>query len=304
MSRPLTHARTKNVLVIYYSNSGDVKAVLESLIEPIQAAGFQVTWQVLSPVPPYPFPWPPREFFQVFPDVLGRDPPPLAPLEFDPEIDFDLVIIGWQVWFLRPSAPIQAFFRSPHARVLRNRRVVTVSCSRQMWRGAHQRLAKAIGDCGGHPTDNIAVTHQGGFSTFITTPHRLTTGKKEGLAFLPASGLDPASVAKYSEMGRRIRDASERWRDTASGALLHGLDTARYAENYALAEKVGDAYMSAWSCVAHRVGSWGTTSRSAAAGAFGLVLLLLIPIVVPITLLLTLIAKGCSALLARMRPQA
>jgi hypothetical protein len=294
----------KAVLVVYYSNSGDVKTVLDSLIAPLQSAGFKVTWQVLSPVPPYPFPWPARQFFQVFPEVLSGDPPLITPVDFDPATDFDLIVIGWQVWFLRPSPPTQAFLRSPYAKVLRGKRVVSVSCSRQMWRSAHQRLARQIADIGGHLTDNIAVTHRGGFSTFITTPHMLTTGKKDGLAYLPATGLDPANAGTYSEMGNRIRDASTRWRDTSSGALLHGLDTARYAENYALAEKVGNAYMSAWACVTPLIGGRGTWSRSLAAHLFGSVLLLLLPIVVPITLILTAIARGCRALVRPMRPQA
>jgi len=295
--------KMKKILVIYYSNSGDVKSVLASLLQPLQAASFEVTWQPLSPIPPYPFPWQGGRFFEVFPDALGGDLPLLAPLEFDPDTDFDLVIIGWQVWFLRPSPPIQAFFRSHHAKVLSGKRVIAVGCSRQMWRSAYLHLTKEVTDRGGHLMDNIAVTHRGGFSTFITTPHMLTTGKRDGVLFLPGTELDPASVGTHSELGRRIRDASERWRDLQSGGLLRGLETAKYAENYALAEKIGNAYMCAWGYAARLIGGRGTWSRSIAARVFGLLLLLLILIIVPITLILTSIAKSCGSLVDRMKPK-
>jgi hypothetical protein len=293
----------KTVLVIYYSNSGDVEAVLGSLMGPLRVAGFEITWQILRPIPPYPFPWPAGKFFEVFPDALGGNPPPLAPLEFDPNIDFDLVIIGWQVWFLRPSPPIQAFFRTPHAKALHGKRVISVCCSRQMWQRAYQQLSKDVAESGGYLTDNIAVTHRGGFSTFITTPHMLTTGKRDGVPFLRSTGLDPADIAMHSEIGDRIRDASESWRDLTVGSLLRGLDTARYAENYVLAEKIGNAYMSVWGCSAHLFGGRGSWSRSIAAFVFGLALLLLIPIVVPLTLILTLVAKSCGTLAKRIRSQ-
>lgn len=276
----------KKVLVVYYSNSGDVKSVLEALTKPLQSAGFDVRWQSLAPIPGYPFPWPRDDFFEAFPDALGGDLPALSPLTLDPDFDPDLVILGWQVWFLQPSPPIQAFLRSPFAEVLRGKRIITVTCSRQMWRNAYRRLKASIVSHGGHPTDNVAVTHQGGFATFITTPHMLTTGKKDAVSFLPTAGLSAGSIAQQTEFGSRLRDTSERWRDLQTEPLLAGMDAAKYSRNYALAELVGSAYMRAWGIVARHVGARGSWSRSIFAKLFGLSLLLLVPVVVPITLLI------------------
>ena len=122
-----TPPHLKNVLVVTYSQTGQLADAVREITGPLAAAGHRVHVEVLAPRTPFPWPWPIVDFVDVFPECVQLDPPPLAPLGVDPEAPFDLVILGYQVWYLSPSLPVTAFLRSPEAvRLLRGRPVVTV----------------------------------------------------------------------------------------------------------------------------------------------------------------------------------
>ena len=70
---------------------------------------------VLRPRKPYPFPWPILRFFDTFPETIHLDPPELEPFALPPG-RFDLVILGYQVWFLSPSGPTAAFLKDAGAK--------------------------------------------------------------------------------------------------------------------------------------------------------------------------------------------
>src|SRR3546814_1570822 len=57
----------KRVLVVYFSQTGQLRRVAESLCAPLTAAGVEVDWCALQPRQPYPFPWPFFRFFDQFP---------------------------------------------------------------------------------------------------------------------------------------------------------------------------------------------------------------------------------------------
>ena len=102
----------KKVLVVYYSQTGQLTSVVKSIGEAIESDAIQVTYQALHPEPEYPFPWPLLKFLDVFPESVYLDPPPLQPLQADAAESFDLVIVAYTVWFLSPSLPITAFLKS------------------------------------------------------------------------------------------------------------------------------------------------------------------------------------------------
>ena len=54
----------KKVLVVYYTQSGQLLEILRSLMGPLEESGrVSVTYEELRPVPKFPFPWKPLEFF-------------------------------------------------------------------------------------------------------------------------------------------------------------------------------------------------------------------------------------------------
>ena len=68
---------------------------------------------------PYPFPWPAGFFFNTFPETVYEDVDPIKPIAMPANTDFDLVIVGYSVWFLSPGTrrgSRQAGARQPEAR--------------------------------------------------------------------------------------------------------------------------------------------------------------------------------------------
>ena len=100
------------ILVLYYSQTGQLTSALESMLKPLAArTDVQIVRQNLEPVEPFPFPWPFFRFLDTFPECVHMDAPPLKPLAFGSEARFDLVILAYQVWFLSPSLPVTAFLK-------------------------------------------------------------------------------------------------------------------------------------------------------------------------------------------------
>ncbi|MFV0277149.1 MAG: dialkylresorcinol condensing enzyme, partial [Parahaliea sp.] len=104
----------KNVLVIHYSQSGQLNSVVDTFTRAlVDAPDIDVRFEQLEPERPFPFPWPFLQFLDTFPESVYLDPPPLKPLSLTGDEDFDLVILAYQVWFLSPSLPTTAFLQHP-----------------------------------------------------------------------------------------------------------------------------------------------------------------------------------------------
>src|SRR6188768_9494 len=106
----------KKILIVYFSQSGQQMRILQSLAAPLQEAGHEVYFENLKPVKPFPFPWNAYEFFNAFPETFTQQPIELEPLSRQASDTYDLVIIGYQPWFLTPSRPISSFLQSEGGR--------------------------------------------------------------------------------------------------------------------------------------------------------------------------------------------
>src|ERR1700704_4448783 len=99
----------KRVLLVHFSQTGQVSRVARSLASPLSGANdVELVEEVLRPRLPYPFPWPLWRFLDAMPESVLLDPPALEPLSVRPEEPFDLVILAYQVWYLAPSGPMAA----------------------------------------------------------------------------------------------------------------------------------------------------------------------------------------------------
>ncbi|HVF15634.1 MAG TPA: dialkylresorcinol condensing enzyme, partial [Steroidobacteraceae bacterium] len=149
----------KRVLVVHYSQTGQLRDIVASFIRPLQQApNIEVTSLVLKPLQPYPFPWPFWRFFNTFPECVYEDPDPIEPLPLALNAEFDLVVIAYTVWFVSPNLPTTAFLHSPEARrLIRGKPVITLIGCRNMWLMAQERMKAKIEELGGHLMDNVAL---------------------------------------------------------------------------------------------------------------------------------------------------
>lgn len=128
----------KRVLVVYYTQSGQLKEIIDSVLSPLTEV--TIGFLPIDTAEPFPFPWTDEAFFGAFPESYLQIPQPLKPFELV-HTDYDLVILGYQVWYLSPSIPFNSFLQSEAGKqLLQGKPVITVSGTRNMWVMAHQKV--------------------------------------------------------------------------------------------------------------------------------------------------------------------
>ena len=130
----------KKVLVLYYSQSGQLKRVVDSFISKLPDDEIKVDVREIEPVQNYPYPWPFYEFADEFPEAVHMDGCEVKEVE-DLEPEYDLVILGYTIWFLSPSSPVVGFLKSDQAkRIFKGKPVVTLIACRDMWVMAQEKM--------------------------------------------------------------------------------------------------------------------------------------------------------------------
>jgi hypothetical protein len=285
----------KRILVLYYSQSGDVAKAADALLAPLAESGAQVVCRRIEPATPYPFPWRSVDrFFDVMPECVVGEAPEIQSLDLAPDDRFDLVVLAWQVWFLSPSLPAQGLFQSPAARVLKDTPVVTLSVSRNMRHLAGRRMRRLLHEVGAIHVGEIAVTHQGSpLATFLSTPRSLLTGRRDRMwGVLPPTGVAKQSHHRLEQIGRRIAAALMRTpASLAPGSLAPGLlddfDAAPVNTRYLLSELSAWPSFFVWARIIRLLGRLGRPWRTAGVYAFAVWLVLCILVFVPLGIVLS-----------------
>ncbi len=201
----------KRILVVYYSQTGQLGEIVDAIVAPLRAsAECVVTVARLKSQRPYAYPWSFWGFFNAFPECVYDDPDPIEPLLLADDAEFDLIILGYQVWFISPSLPTTAFLQSAQAqRLLRGKPVITVIGCRNMWLMAQERVKTQLQKLGAHLLDNVALTDRThGAKTVITTPWWLLSGNKGPYlgGLLPRAGVWQRDIDDAGRFGKTIAD--------------------------------------------------------------------------------------------------
>ncbi|AKA23523.1 dialkylrecorsinol condensing enzyme [Pseudomonas chlororaphis] len=279
----------KHVLVVRYSQSGQLSEVVESLVAPLRSAQeIQVHEVVLKPRVAYPFPWPVGKFFDVFPETVQLRPPAIEPVHTDHPGPFDLVILAYQVWYLSPSPLITAFLQSEEGkRLLAGRPVVTVIACRNMWLMAQEVVKRLLDEAGATLRDNVVLTDRANtFATLITTPRWMFTGSRESFLGLPPAGVSAEDVQGAARFGRALNAALYANKEKAEGPMLAGLGAAPVNPGLILSERAAYRGFRFWSGLICRFGKHGQWLRRLLLCLFIVYLLLVILTVLPISLVL------------------
>lgn len=204
----------KKILIIYYTQTGQLKQIVDSVTAPLKH-DCQLFFEELKPVPAFPFPWTGMSFFQAFPESVKEIPCQLEPIQTNPDADFDLVILAYQVWYLSPSIPISSFLQSESAKkIFKNKPVITVLGVRNMWIMAQERVKAMITGAGGRMVGNIVMDDPAGNLTSVITIVRwMMKGEKSpfrwmGINFL-AAGVPEEEIRRGGDYGEAIKKASD-----------------------------------------------------------------------------------------------
>jgi hypothetical protein len=278
----------KRVLVVNFSQTGQLSDISGRIIDPLRWAGHDVHLETLVPQTPFPFPWPVTDFFDAFPECVQLDAPPLQPLGIASDTPFDLVILTYQVWYLAPALPMTAFLKSAEGRQLINGKpVITLVACRNMWLSAQETMKQLISDAGGHLIDHVAFTDQGRpLATFITTPRWVWTGKRDSFLGLPPAGVSPEEIHGARRFGLALADGLNKDQEKSGQPMLSGLRAVVVNPRLAISERAGKRAFRVWSKLIRLFGDRGQWRRRPVLLLFVMYLIVLIVTVVPISLLL------------------
>ena len=276
----------KKILILYYSQSGQLTQILNAIRGGLRSEAIECDCQAITPVTPYPYPWTFYQFFNVFPESVLMDGCPVRPLALAEH--YDLVILGYTVWFLSPSIPVVGFLRSEQARkLLRDTPVITVIGCRDMWLTAQEKMKRLLADLGARLLDNVVLTDQGkSIYTFITTPRWMLTGKKNAFWCFPKAGVAAEEIAAAARFGERLSQALAADAEKGEGPLLSGLGAVNVAGKLIATERIAHRSFLVWSRLMKKIGPPGSLRRHMAITVYAVFLLCLVVTVVPLNMLI------------------
>ena len=281
----------KRVLVVHYSQTGQLSDIVASFIRPLQQSpSIEVTSLELKPIQPYPFPWPFWRFFNTFPECVYEDPDPIQPLQLAPDAEFDLIVLAYTVWFVSPNLPTSAFLQSPEAkRVIRGKPVVTLIGCRNMWLQAQERVKLKIQELGGHLIDNVALVDLAHMAaTFVSTPMWMLTGKRGPFlnGAIPRAGVPADEIARAARFGEAIARQLPNRRTDDYTPMLKGLSAVSINEGLIASEAITRRSFRMWGGLLRAIGNQRSITRRIVLGLYVLFLITLILTVVPISAVL------------------
>ena len=261
---PALPVTPKRVLVVWWSQSGQLRTVAEAFAQPFSDAGHEVAYVQLEPTRPFPFPWKVHTFFGEFPETVLLRPGPIERLSLPPG-EWDLVVLASQIWFLSPSQPFTALMSGPDRELVRGKRVITLISCRNMWVRGWRRLVGMVEAAGGTVTDRIVATHSGSvFASYFTTLAWMLTGKRDAIKALPAAGLGAETFVHLAAFGRI---AALRLAEGVEGPLLAGETTAGLSYPHAFGEQAVGWLFPVFGAIISAVSRPGTVIRNLSAVA-------------------------------------
>lgn len=293
----------KRVLVIYYSQTGQLLRFVRSALRSLEEApGIQTVYEELKPVVPFSFPWTLGKFIGTMPEAVMMIPCELESVRFDPDAKFDLVVLAYPVWFLAPALPMTAFLKSPAARVLRGRPVITMVDSHGIWLNAQEKVKGFLSEHGAILIDNITVPDQGGtFLSTLTAPRWMLSGRKDRfLGIFPPAGASEAAIKDASRFGPPIRDALLSSALDNPAPLLVGYGAACADWRFIGNEKIALRVFTLWAKAIRAAGPRGSPRRKFAQILFAIYLVLAVGTLLPLSFLVkTLLAPVLRKRIAR-----
>ncbi len=197
---------SKKVLAIYYSQTGQLGDIINNLTAPLLVAGNSIETVSVKLKNEFSFPWTTEKFFALMPDCVLENPAELQPLQLK-ETSYDLIILGYQAWFLAPGTPSTAILQHPAIKaVLKNTPVVTITGCRNMWISALECIKIKLKELGAKQVGNIVTIDKHlNVLSFFTIQYWMYTGKKDKmLGVFPKPGVSDEDIKNCSTFGAII----------------------------------------------------------------------------------------------------
>ncbi len=194
---------SKRILVLYYSQTGQLKQIADNFCLPFVNSGCEVEFIEIVPMEKFKFPWNGERFFDAMPECVLDIPVPIKKVELSKN-RYDLIIIAWQPWFLSPSLPIISALKDPLIKsVISQTPVITICGARNMWISAHSRIRNWIKENKGiHVGSLVLRDRNNNLISGITIQYWLFKGKKDKMfGVFPKPGVSDADIENCKNFG-------------------------------------------------------------------------------------------------------
>ncbi len=242
---------------------------------------------------PYEFPWKQEKFYDAFPESFLQIPSKVHPLKSGVlDKKYDLIILGYQVWYLTPSIPINSFLKSDSAkRLLKDTPVITVVACRNMWIQAQEKMKRLLLSVDAKLVGHIALIDRHiNHISVITISHWMFSGKKDRfLGIFPKPGVSDNDIKEATKFGEPIREALlNNDLNNLQDNLLR-IDAVKVNPFLVMTDKRGNILFSKWANLIIKKGGPGNAKRLKWIRLFKYYLLFAIWIIAPIVFIVFLL---------------
>ncbi|MBC9812832.1 hypothetical protein H9Y05_10150 [Crocinitomicaceae bacterium CZZ-1] len=197
----------KKVLTIHFSQSGQLTEIVTNFAAQFQ--GVELDQQIIAPAKAFPFPWTTPVFFDTMPETVLEKGVKLEENTYRYE-QYDLIIFGYQPWFLSPSLPATALLKNERFKaILKDTPVITLIGSRNMWLNSQESVKKLITEAGGKLVGNVALSDRSNnLVGVITILHWMLKGEKtKKWGIFPKPGVSDADIEGVKQYGVLANEA-------------------------------------------------------------------------------------------------
>lgn len=197
----------KKVLTIHFSQSGQLTEIVTNFAAQFQ--GVELDQQIIAPAKVFPFPWTTPVFFDTMPETVLEKGVKLEENTYRYE-QYDLIIFGYQPWFLSPSLPATALLKNERFKaILKDTPVITLIGSRNMWLNSQESVKKLIAEAGGKLVGNVALSDRSNnLVGVITILHWMLKGEKtKKWGIFPKPGVSDADIEGVKQYGVLANEA-------------------------------------------------------------------------------------------------
>ncbi|MFL0353032.1 hypothetical protein [Xanthomarina sp. GH4-25] len=283
----------KEILVIHYSQSGQLTEIVNNIVSPLKTEETNLTFLNIEMENPFPFPWNKKEFYGVFPETFLQIP---QKTKIVPESilnkKYDLIVFGYAIWYLTPSLPTTSFLNSPDAKKLfANTPVITVIGCRNMWIMAQEKMKRKLKDLQATLVGNIVLADRHiNHISVITIAQWMFSGKKERfLGIFPKPGVSQKDIDESVKFGLVIKNHLLTNNYSTLQPELLSQDAVKIKPFLITVDKRANILFSKWAHLIQSKGRKNVSKRQLFVKMFNYYLLFAIWIIAPIVFILFLL---------------
>lgn len=189
------------ILAINYSQSGQLDEIIENYISTL--SNVTIDRIKFSTAKKFDFPWTVSTFFDTMPECVKEIPTSINEINYQYD-KYDLILLGYQPWFLSPSIPTTSLLKDEKFKQkLNGTPIITIIGSRNMWLNSQDSVVKMIENANGKLIGNLPLIDKSdNVLSAASILHWMLTGKKERKwGILPMPGISQEDIKGASKFG-------------------------------------------------------------------------------------------------------